>query len=549
MRIAVSLVCLAMLASACADSTRRERPRIDAGLRVDSGSGDGSVGTDTGPAEHCGNGRRDGDEPHTDCGGSCPPCPDGAHCNAPTDCTSGVCIMGFCLMASCSDGVQNGDEAAPDCGGSCMGCAGGMSCTAGTDCLSGVCESGTCTEAVCLDGILNGDETDVDCGGSCEGCAGGGACIVDDDCASTICDAGACTMSSCSDSVRNQDESDVDCGGTVCSPCLDGRRCVTGDDCGSLVCTGGSCIAATCMDATQNQDETDVDCGGETCGACADGEMCTVGSDCTSGVCTGGACQAPTCMDGVQNGTETDTDCGGPGACPRCADYRVCTDGTDCTAGTCTTGRCGSTGCIPFPGTSTDTFGYFGCSLPLTPATLPCPDISTTGTLATLSDDSHQSVPIGFTFDYYGTAQTMVAIQSNGALTFTNSYLTLGNACFPYASTPNDIIAVMWDDLDPGNPGSSVRYQTLGSAPNRQFVVQWDTERFSTTPMRADLRVVLYEGSNDIHVCYHNTTFGSASYDAGLNATAGIQNATSSLQFSCNTASLTNGLLLQYLHP
>jgi hypothetical protein len=92
-------------------------------------------------------------------------------------------------------------------------------------------------------------------------------------------------------------------------------------------------------------------------------------------------------------------------------------------------------------------------------------------------------------------------------------------------------------------------YQTLGSAPNRQLVVQWDTQRYFSTPMRAVFRAVLYEGSNDIHVCYANTTFGSATYDGGLNATAGIQNGTDSLQFSCNTASLTNGLLLQYLHP
>jgi hypothetical protein len=67
--------------------------------------------------------------------------------------------------------------------------------------------------------------------------------------------------------------------------------------------------------------------------------------------------------------------------------------------------------------------------------------------------------------------------------------------------------------------------------------------------MRADMRVVLYEGSNDIHVCYNHTNFGSASYDNGANATAGLNGPSSSLQFSCNAASLTTGLFLQYLHP
>ena len=95
----------------------------------------------------------------------------------------------------------------------------------------------------------------------------------------------------------------------------------------------------------------------------------------------------PACDDMVLNGGESDVDCGGSTTCPRCPDYRRCTAGTDCTAGSCTMGFCGDTGCMPFPGTSTDTFGYFGCTIPLTPTTLPCPDISSTGTAVPLSDD------------------------------------------------------------------------------------------------------------------------------------------------------------------
>jgi hypothetical protein len=260
-------------------------------------------------------------------------------------------------------------------------------------------------------------------------------------------------------------------------------------------------------------------------------------------------CQLPTCTDGVRNGAETDVDCGGTGTCPRCPDYRRCTAGTDCTAGTCTMGYCGDAGCVPFPGTPTDTFGYFGCSLPLTPATLPCPDISAMGTAASLSDDSHVYVPIGFSFDFYGTARTMVAVQSNGVLSFTASTISFSNSCLPYSFTPNEFIAAFWDDLNPGTPGSTVRYATIGTAPSRRFVVQWDTQHYPSSTMRGLVRAVLHEGSNDIHVCYANTTFGSASYDTGVSATTGIQSATSSLQFSCNAVNLSNGLFLQYLHP
>lgn len=231
----------------------------------------------------------------------------------------------------------------------------------------------------------------------------------------------------------------------------------------------------------------------------------------------------------------------------------MCTGPSDCVTAMCTLGRCGDTGCIPFVGTSTDGFGYFGCSIPMTPATLPCPDISTTGTLTGLFDDDDITVPIGFAFDFYGTTYTSATIQSNGGLTFDSGYLTLSNSCLPYTGTPNELIAVMWDDIDPGNPGSSVRYQTLGSAPNRRFVVRWDTERFSSTPNRAVFSLMLHETTNHIQVCYHDANFGTATYDAGRDATVGISGDPTSgrtgLQFSCNTASLSDGLLLEYRHP
>lgn len=47
----------------------------------------------------CINGKQDGTETGTDCGGSCAPCP------------------------SCSDGIKNQDEIKVDCGGSCLPCA------------------------------------------------------------------------------------------------------------------------------------------------------------------------------------------------------------------------------------------------------------------------------------------------------------------------------------------------------------------------------------------------------------------------------------------
>ena len=284
----------------------------------------------------------------------------------------------------------------------------------------------------------------------------------------------------------------------------------------------------------------------------SDGDSDGVGDACDNCVSASNAAQTDTDSDGAGDACDPDDDndgvADGSDNCPRTANTSQADGDSDGLGDACDPCPADPTNgcCVPFPGTSTDSFGYFGCSLMMTPSTLPCPDISATGTDAALTDDSHAWVPIGFSFDFYGTAHTNVAVQSNGTLTFTDAYHTLSNVCLP---TSTDFIAVMWDDLNPGNMGSSVKYQTLGTAPNRSFVVQWNTERFSTSPMRVDMRAVLHEGSNDIDVCYHDGSFGSATYDYGLNATAGINGPSSSLQYSCNTADLDSGLLLQYQHP
>jgi hypothetical protein len=63
-------------------------------------------------------------------------------------------------------------------------------------------------------------------------------------------------------------------------------------------------------------------------------------------------------------------------------------------------------------------------------------DISTTGTLAaTISgcDDCTESLPIGFSFDFYGTAFTDVQASSNGLVAFGTPSAVFGNVAIPNA--------------------------------------------------------------------------------------------------------------------
>ena len=87
--------------------------------------------------------------------------------------------------------------------------------------------------------------------------------------------------------------------------------------------------------------------------------------------------------------------------------------------------------------------------------------------------------------------------------------------------------------------------QTLGTAPNRQFVIRWKANYFNSPPgpAQAEFEVLLTEGSDTLSVIYGVTG------DNGLTATAsGIQQDLNVFtSFSCNEATLTPGLRVDYI--
>jgi len=92
------------------------------------------------------------DESDMDCGGVCAreydmACNNSMNCNYDDDCLSNNCdpVTFTCQDASCSDGRMNGDETDSDCGGSCDGCEEGQMCNDASDCLTDLCENGYCT--------------------------------------------------------------------------------------------------------------------------------------------------------------------------------------------------------------------------------------------------------------------------------------------------------------------------------------------------------------------------------------------------------------------
>ena len=126
---------------------------------------------------------------------------------------------------------------------------------------------------------------------------------------------------------------------------------------------------------------------------------------------------------------------------------------------------------------------------------------STSGTSLTLGDDQTiTNLPIGFTFNYWGTNFTTVNICSNGWISFTN---TGGNIVggSPNNVVPNGIHANAMD-LFPIS-GYFVRYQTLGSAPNRRFIVSYHIGYYNcrtNTTLFTDFQIILSETSNTIRI-------------------------------------------------
>jgi hypothetical protein len=139
----------------------------------------------------------------------------------------------------------------------------------------------------------------------------------------------------------------------------------------------------------------------------------------------------------------------------------------------------------------------FGCDFGLE-------DISGTGAPvpgATDTDDGGSTVPIGFSFSFFGVAHTEVGVSSNGYLSFGGPLGDYTNEAIPSTNTPNNLIAPFWDDWAPDLAGD-VDFQTKGAAPNRRFIAQWTGVTHYDAGGTSTFQVILFEGSNCIRFRY-----------------------------------------------
>ncbi|MEX2595605.1 MAG: T9SS type A sorting domain-containing protein [Salibacteraceae bacterium] len=148
------------------------------------------------------------------------------------------------------------------------------------------------------------------------------------------------------------------------------------------------------------------------------------------------------------------------------------------------------------------------------------PDTTSGGTNVSLGDDAVSAqLPIGFTFRFFENQYTTFQISSNGFITFgSNTY----NGCcsgqfLPNATLPNNLIAFAWEDLNPSQ-GGTISYQTVGTAPNRKLLVNFNAVPHFYNVDNVTTQLQLWEGCGRIEI--HTTTQPATC----CNHTMGIEN-------------------------
>ncbi|WP_219471550.1 S8 family serine peptidase [Nonomuraea rhizosphaerae] len=174
------------------------------------------------------------------------------------------------------------------------------------------------------------------------------------------------------------------------------------------------------------------------------------------------------------------------------------------------------------------------------------PYVAGTEKLALTGDDEAQQITLPFAVPFYGTGQNKAWVSTNGFASFaTDKIVTGSNGRIPSTGTPNNAVYPYWDDLVADAEGG-IYTGVTGTAPHRQFVIEWRNVKFySATDQRISFSALLGE---DGTMSYRYKDVESER-DKGTSATVGVENpgGTDAFQYSYEEAALTNGQSLSFI--
>ena len=145
-------------------------------------------------------------------------------------------------------------------------------------------------------------------------------------------------------------------------------------------------------------------------------------------------------------------------------------------------------------------------------------------------------VTLPFPVRFYGVDYTVINMASVGYVTFgpggsspgANNYsLALYGQNLPDPVAPNDLVAVWWIETTCNDTNSVANLpllsQVIGTAPHRQFILQWHCRRYTMFQSVSQFQLVFTEGSEAIEARYGVFITGTDTEVIG--ATMGIENA------------------------
>ncbi len=173
--------------------------------------------------------------------------------------------------------------------------------------------------------------------------------------------------------------------------------------------------------------------------------------------------------------------------------------------------------------------------------------------------------PSGFTFVFGGTTYSQVRIYTNGMLAFgtdvsgfhrdyTPQALPIAAAGTPgpqgncsLSAIPVNLMIAYWNDIVAGSArgvtGDAVKYELLGTAPTRRFVITWsNVALYSATTTRYTFQIALFESASGVNGPFEYRYTSGAS--TGTGATVGVQLSTTDYTqyaYNQNFIDTTNG--------
>jgi subtilisin family serine protease len=159
------------------------------------------------------------------------------------------------------------------------------------------------------------------------------------------------------------------------------------------------------------------------------------------------------------------------------------------------------------------------------------------------------NIPLPFPVTLYGQSYESATVTPKGYIEFlTGGPVNYINEAIPNANRPNAAIYAFWDDMVVDS-SSSVRTGLVGTAPNRQFVIEWrDVSFFDAPQLRVRFEMVLAE-SGEITFQYAAPTDDAR--QRGASATIGLENesGTVAFQYSNNEPTVEAGSAIQFFLP